>query len=129
MQGFAIKFALEVRTGLRKHREGSEFGRIIEAQNLAIAVRIAEAMIGEEVYVWQYLSEVLSVTSTQEKPFISPLCTSHCVWERVLQRLGLTGTGETVQFVQYQTIGPVITSGILFSPDQIEHVLSCALRP
>lgn len=133
MQRFAIKFALEVRTGLRKHREGSEFGRIIEAQNLAIAERIAEAMIGEEVFAWQYLSEILSVTSlgsfTQEKPFISPLCTSHCVWERVLQRLGLTGTGETVQFVQYQTAGPVITSGILFSPDQIEHILSCALRP
>lgn len=129
MQRFAIKFALEVRTGLRKHREGSEFGRIIEVQNLAIAERIAEAMIGEEVYAWQYLSKILSVTFTQEKPFISPLCTSHCVWERVLQRLGLTGTGETVHFVQYQTAGPVMTSGILFSPDQIEHVLSCTLRP
>jgi len=129
MQKFAIKFALEVRTGPREHREGSEFGRIIEVQNLAIAEKIAEAMIGEEVFAWQYLSKVLSVTPTQENPFISPLCTSHCVWERVLQRLGLTGTGETVQFLRYQTVRPVIISGIVFSPDQIQHILSCALRP
>ncbi len=129
MQRFAIKFALEVRTGPpRGHREGSEFGRIIEVQSLAIAEKIAEAMIGEEVFAWQYLSKVLSVTSTQEKPFISPLCTSYCVWERTLQRLGLTGTGETVQFLHYQTARPAITSGIVFTPDQINHVLSCTLR-
>lgn len=129
MQRFEIKFALEVKTGPCKHREGWEFKRTIEAQNLVIAERIAKAMIGEEVYVWQYLSKVLSVTPTLKGPFISSLCTSPCVWERVLQRFGLIGTGETVQLLRYQAARSVIVSGVVFTPDQIRHVLSCALRP
>lgn len=129
MQKFAIKFALEVRIGPLKHREGSEFGRIIEVQSLAIAKKIAEAMIGEEVFAWQYLSKVLSVTSTQENPFISSFCADHYTWERVLQRLGLWGNGETVQFCSYQAGAASIPSGIFFNSIQILRILSDTLRP
>lgn len=129
MQNFEIEFGLEVKIGPRKHRQGNLFKRIISAQTLEIAKKVAEAMLGEEVYAWQYLSEVLSVTPTEKDPFISPLCTFCCVWERVLQRLGLVGTGETVQFLHYQTAHSVIISGVAFTLDQIQRILSHALRP
>ena len=129
-QNFAIVFELEVKTGAREYREGGAFGRTIFAQNEELARKIAEAMIGEEVYFWQYLSKIKSVTPTDNDPVISSFCAEHYTWERVLQKLGLWGDEETVQFYSYhQANAASISSGIFFTPTQIRHVLSNASRP
>lgn len=129
IQNFEIKFELEVRVGPREHREGGLFRRVISAQNLDIARKIAEAMLGEEVFRWQYLSKVSSVEQTKEKSPISSFCSEHYTWERVLQGLGLWGTGTFKQVVHHKKDDMPITSGFFFSPDQAEHVLTCDLRP
>ena len=128
-QNFAIVFELEVKTGAREYREGGAFGRTIFAQNEELARKIAEAMIGEEVYTWQYLSKVKDVVPTDDDPFISSFCANHYTWERILQRLGLWGNGETVQFHFYQAGIMSIPSGISLTPAQIKHVLPSALKP
>ena len=93
MQNFEIKFGLEVKVGHRQYREGGLFGRIISAQSPGVAQKIARAMLGEEVFSEQYLSEVLSVEPTEKEPRISSFCPKHYTWERVLQKLGFAGTG------------------------------------
>lgn len=129
MPNFKIVFKLEVKTNNREYREGPTFERIITAQNRRIAKKVAKAMIGEEVYVQQYLSKVQSVTPTDEEPFISPFCTSRCVWDRVLQRLGFWGDGQVVLFTYHQADLATIQSGILFTPKQIRRVLRSILKP
>lgn len=73
-------------------RQGGEFRRVIYAQSLEIAEKIALAMLGEEVYRGQYLDEILSVERTRSAtPHISTFNHDYA-WERVLQAFGLQNT-------------------------------------
>lgn len=87
---FELTFGLAVRTDVRKLRQGGKLQRVISAQGLRIAQKIALAMLGEEVYRGQYLDEVLSVKLTRKKmtPHISTFNHDY-TWERVLQALQL----------------------------------------
>lgn len=134
MQNFEIKFGLEVKVDPREYREGNLFGRIISVQTHEIARKIAEAMLGEEVFPLQYLSKVLSVEPTDKEPFISSYCSRDYTWERVLQRLGFIvslESGEIIIFSSHQ-VSPAsraeIISGISFNPKQIQRVLTCVLK-
>jgi len=91
MPNFLLTFrteTIEEVKGKRIRRESYDFDRVISAPSYEIALKIAKAMIGEEVYcIPVYLSEVLSVKKTKQKPFgLNTLCDCY-PWERVLGKL------------------------------------------
>jgi len=91
MPNFLLTFrteTIEEIGGKRVRREAYNFERIISAPSYDIALKIAKAMLGEEVYyIPVYLCEVLSVKKTRRKPFgISVLCDDY-TWDRVLSKL------------------------------------------
>ncbi len=88
MPKFRLIFELVVKTGHLQFREGSAVGRIIVARDLESAKRIAEAMIGEEIFRWQYLDKVIEVSPTTREPHISTFGDDY-TWNRVLTTLGL----------------------------------------
>lgn len=75
---FEIKFGLsvlEVPKGATKgfFREGGMVTRVIPATNIAEAIRKASARLGEEIYLRQYLVEILRVRETTEPVFLGPM--------------------------------------------------------
>ena len=92
MPNFKIIFItefIEKIEGIRTLREGQEFSRVISAPDKQIAEKIANAMLGEEVFCLPlYLGQVLSVKIINLKPQLNAFCDC-CVWERVLHRLRL----------------------------------------
>ena len=130
MRNFKIVFELEVKISSRNYREGGVIGRVISAQSLEIAQKIAEAMIGEEIFSRQYLAKIISIISTDENAFISSFCLEHYTWDRILQRLGLWGEGQAVNFYfSFNKKAEPVKSGIFLSPAQIKHVLARDLKP
>jgi hypothetical protein len=63
--------------------------RVIVADNLITALKIAEAMVGEEVYAREYLIRPVTVTETEEAPEISAWNENE-TWSRVLRNMDLT---------------------------------------
>jgi len=70
----------------------SPFSRVIIADDQKMAEKIADAMIGEEVYADERLSRVLSVRETEEEPDIVSFDDGSNTWQQTLKKLGLKKT-------------------------------------
>mgnify|MGYP001616635116 CR=1 FL=1 len=113
MPYFVIKFNLLVRENSGKFRGGSSFERIIWAQNIDEAGIVAEATTGEEIFALQYLDKVVSIKETATKPGITSYCNNHYAWPRVLQRLGLSESGNHLKRETFN--GAEMIMGVVFA--------------
>lgn len=88
-----------------------EYSRVIVADNLEIAQKIADAMQGEEVYVNEWLEKILSVKPTDETPNIYSWDDGSHTWKQVLRQLNLRE--DDVEFILSgsQKIGIKIKEG------------------
>lgn len=134
MPNFKLVFATETveKSGDKKIvREGQGFERIISAPDGQIAKKIAEAMLGEEVFPILYLGRVLSVQRTKLKSGLSTFCDFY-TWERVLYRLRLIldqkisgqDTFDGFRYFSPDGSGKKTKVGLKFTKDQRDRLLS-----
>ncbi|GEM_PF-5596193 len=65
MPNFEIQFVTDFDNGVDSKREATAFARVIVVPSLGWAERIAEAMLGEEVWSAENLGRVVSVKQTE----------------------------------------------------------------
>jgi hypothetical protein len=89
----------------RKDGWGDGYGtnRVISADNIEVAKKIAEAMSGEEIYPLQYIGKVVSVYKTKLRPDLSSFSDEY-TWNRVFNRLGLVMHDIDLLIFDFQTI-------------------------
>lgn len=88
MPNFELLFRMRVEDD-DKSLDTDTFMRVIVADNLEMAQKIAEAMLDEEVYAREYLEYLLSLQPTNEFPDINAWDDGSYTWTRVLKTLGL----------------------------------------
>lgn len=73
----------------KKHIYDGTITRVILAKSLDEAKEIGNAMLKEEVYTFEYLEKLVSVTVTEEPAGIYVFDGGNHTWQRVLQKLRL----------------------------------------
>jgi hypothetical protein len=138
MPNFRLVFATEIiekSAGNKIVREGRGFGRVISAPDKQIAEKIANAMLGEEVFPLPlYLGQVLSVEETDLPPRLNGFLCDSDIWDRVLFRLRLVldqviSGQETFDGFDYylpfpSDSGKTIKVGLIFTKAQQDRLLS-----
>ena len=76
--------------------ETGKFTRIVIADNLQLAERIAKAMVGEEIYANECLTDPVTVTETEEEPEISSWNEDE-TWKRIIENMGLSE--RSIEFI------------------------------
>jgi len=101
VSNYRLWFLMQRNTPVGVEAGGVFSRRVIYASDFVAATEIAQAMVGEKVYMdrW-FLGELIRVLETSDEPDLAEniFCDGIDVWYRVLEKLGLAR--EDVEFVR-----------------------------
>ena len=105
MEKFELVFQSAYDDGTGDLQEGDEWKRVIGAQNLLSAEKIAKAMLGEEIAASEWLNKVIRVKKTDKTANLYTWGDGTDIWNRVFERTGINPDHVTFIEVAGQKVG------------------------